>query len=656
FRLEADAATGRLVDRSGRVAPVAKGATVVPDDRFGSCLKLADAAGVMIPDGGTFDFAGGMTLDAWVFLEEPPPARGPTLAVKVGSFAWDLGNGKLNTTWLTFPTEPIATTAPAQYKYFPVGGETINGLLNVPVGRWVKLTATYDEGTGAVVNLVDGVVDRHRYRYRGPERMQCDPARPLVLFQGLTKARVGPVTLRAGRPRVVPPSMEAYANALPWESKVLLTLDHLDADLPLPVEVTLVWEKPNGPAATLKTMSLASHARVDVELDMPTWRNVTHTLMVRATAGGRQVFSRNLPVSAAQPAGNVAISPDRLLVRDGKPLYPLVLYHAMPHEFPTVAGLGFNVLINDFCLTRTAGADRAKYDALQAESLDAAAKHNLLLLPAASSTYNKLRTVAVTGAHPAALGWYAADEPWGDLAKLVDSYNTLKLLNPDLPAVIVQNNCSRLQETAMGADIVGVDPYPVPNVSLRGVPDNTRAAIRAVAGRKPVWTVIPQYGAKLPSRDELRCMAWLAVAAGADGVGFFCWDERVRDPKTREVKGWYTPEHPERVEDLRAVVSEMRRLERVLLARPSQTPPKLDPPNPAIHASVRSAGGKRYLVVANDSRVAESAALTVDGVADVEAACLSAADAPPLAVKGGVAKVALPPLGVAVYDLTPQTR
>ena len=50
--------------------------------------------------------------------------------------------------------------------------------------------------------------------------------------------------------------------------------------------------------------------------------------------------------------------------------------------------------------------------------------------------------------------------------------------NPDLPVVVVQNNYSRLQDTAMGADVLGVDPYPVPNVSLRAVPDATKAAAR----------------------------------------------------------------------------------------------------------------------------------------------------------------------------------
>jgi hypothetical protein len=651
FLLEPDLASGRLVDRTGHTMPVAKNATVVADDRFGACLKLADSAGVTIRDNGAISLTGGMTLDVWLFLEQPPPAKGASLAAKVGSFAWHLDNEKLNTAWLIFPTEPVATTTPTQFKYYPLNSDNINGLMNVPIGQWVHLAVAYDEATGAITNMIDGVVDRHRYRYRGHEPMQCDPARPLTLLQGVPNVRLGPVRLQHGRPRLRPATFEAYANALPYEGKVLLTLDHIDPDLPLPIDVTLVWEKPNGPAATLRRLTLDRHARVDLELAMPTWRNVTHTLMVRASAGGREVLSRDLRISAAQPAGNVTIAADRQILRDGKPIFPLVCYHGLPEDFPMLAEIGFNILINDFSLRREALGNNDKYEQLLKESLDAAAKRNLLMLPAANSTFNKLRSIRAAGDHPATLGWYGADEPWGDLAKLVESYNTLKLLDPGRPVVIVQNNYNRLQETAMGCDIVGVDPYPVPNVSLRGVCDATAAAIRATAGRKPVLTVIPQYGAKVPTRQELQCMAWLAVASGADAVGFFCWDERVRDPKTGLPRGWYTKEHPEQIEDLKAVVGELRRLNDVLLARPIAGAVNLDPPNPAIHASLRTGNGKRYLVVSNDSRRAEVTSLRIGNTGDSVATCLSAPNAPPLTIRGGAVKIELPALGVALYEL-----
>src|SRR4029079_79141 len=108
---------------------------------------------------------------------------------------------------------------------------------------------------------------------------------------------------------------------------------------------------------------------------------VTHTLMVRASAGGKQVLSRDLRVSAAKPAGNITISANHQIIRDGKPIFPLVCYHGPREDFPELAEIGFNVLINDFLLNRQAPGNSEKYEQLLKEDLDAAAKYNLLLLP-----------------------------------------------------------------------------------------------------------------------------------------------------------------------------------------------------------------------------------------------------------------------------------
>ena len=263
-----------------------------------------------------------------------------------------------------------------------------------------------------------------------------------------------------------------------------------------------------------------------------------------------------------------------------------------------------------------------------------------------------LHTLAAAKDHPATLLWYGDDEPWGDITRLHESYNTIKLLDPHLPVLIVQNNYSRLQDTAPAADILATDPYPVPNVSLRAVADATQSATRAVAGRKPVWTVLPQYGGKVPTREELRCMAWVAIASGANGLGFFAWDERARDPQTGALKGWFTPEHPEQIEDLRAVLEELRSLEPVLLAPPAAQKPTMQPANPALHALIKEADGKRWLILANDSRRAEAAELLLPG--DGKGAVKSLiGGVPELMIRDGNAAIQVPPLGVAVYQLTP---
>ena len=56
-------------------------------------------------------------------------------------------------------------------------------------------------------------------------------------------------------------------------------------------------------------------------------------------------------------------------------------------------------------------------------------------------------------------------------------------------------------------------------------------------------------------------MAYLALTAGANGLGLYAWDDRDRDGK-----GWYTGDHPEAVETLRTVFNELRDLSPILIA------------------------------------------------------------------------------------------
>jgi len=72
-----------------------------------------------------------------------------------------------------------------------------------------------------------------------------------------------------------------------------------------------------------------------------------------------------------------------------------------------------------------------------------------------------------------------------------------------------------------------------------------------------------------------------------------------------------------------------------------------------LHAVVKEANGKRYLLVANDSRRAEEATLKLEGVADGNARPLSGGEGgPALNISKGEATLKLPPLGVAMFDIS----
>ncbi len=151
-------------------------------------------------------------------------------------------------------------------------------------------------------------------------------------------------------------------------------------------------------------------------------------------------------------------------------------------------------------------------------------------------------------------------------------------------------------------------------------------------------------------------MAWLAVAAGANGLGFFAWDERLRDAKTGDLKGWFTPEHPEQIEDLREVLAELRSLEAVLLAPRAAKQPVPAPRNPAVHALLKESGGKRWLIAVNDSRRVEETVLRLDGAANSVVRRIDRIGDEHTAFSEDALPLKLPPLGVVVFEFQAGNR
>ena len=89
-------------------------------------------------------------------------------------------------------------------------------------------------------------------------------------------------------------------------------------------------------------------------------------------AAGRPVLSKSLRVANVKPDGQVKLHGDHTLSREGKPIFPLLMYHAMPEHFEEMAELGINIVLNDFCLNRANPGDRVGYARDLAQTLDAA--------------------------------------------------------------------------------------------------------------------------------------------------------------------------------------------------------------------------------------------------------------------------------------------
>ncbi len=205
-------------------------------------------------------------------------------------------------------------------------------------------------------------------------------------------------------------------------------------------------------------------------------------------------------------------------------------------------------------------------------------------------------------------------------------------------------------------DIIGVDPYPLPKLSLRHVFHSTNSASKASLGLKPVWTILDAYNGKEPNVEELRCMAYLALSAGANGIGIYAWDDR----KVKDGPGYYMPNAPysAMIPVVTTVMQELEELESILVQPNISDVVSINPEQPAIHASIKQLGNSTYLFLANDSRKGahgeswESATVTLASGATVLATPhAKSAFTQSLQFTNGVCQVSLPPLGTALLKI-----
>lgn len=649
--------SGGLKDMKQAFEATVKGGTIVPDERFGQALQFGEAQGngISVKDDGKLDFTRGLTLEMWLQLQqadEKTPNPGGQIFTKMGSFYTTIKDGKLRNDWMTFPTQEIFTTTDKQFKYYPVETEGFGGVLPLAPNRWTHVAVTYDPVVKVIRTWIDGSLDRTRYLVRqGEQPLQSNPRNALNFVSGMKNVRVGEIRVsNTARAINTLPPLETYVHALPYRKQVAVSLDHINPNA-LPLDIVLQWQTPNGPSSVLQRFPLTEAKRKDVVFTPPGWK-AQYTLTVNAFSNNREVYSKSVRVingdTTAQP---VRIDEQNRFIFNGRPVFPLVAYHAFAEDFGTLGKMGFNIVTprapdsNFMGISPNSDEDIAKVR----HYLDIAKENNVTL--SVSGKSSNLRGVAALTDHPALAIWYGADEPWGKLEHLRDSYNAMKQLAPGHPILNVQNNPTRFQETAEGADILGCDPYPIPNVSLRTVADHTKAAIRAVGGLKPVWTVIPQYETKLPTEQELRCMAYLAISSGANGLGVYAWDDRHAKTKV----GWYTGAHPEHQKILSTVIGELAKLEQVLLIPNSTRALTFAPANPALHVALKESAGESYLLVVNDSRKAEEATLTLAGLQSADGIDVHQAQEK-LSIRDGKVLVQLPPLGTRLYKLSNISR
>jgi hypothetical protein len=222
------------------------------------------------------------------------------------------------------------------------------------------------------------------------------------------------------------------------------------------------------------------------------------------------------------------------LLKNGEPFFPVGLYWLRSEMLSQARRLKFNS--GDYYY-------RLEPEEI-AQLMEDAAGENLGILLELSDFIRRREVPDQAGidsvvtsyrAHPALLAWYLIDEPaeTGVEPSVTRAiYERVKELDPYHPIYLVNNRPHLYEAHVAAADIIGIDPYPIPKYPITRVRDYVQEAYWSSRGQKPVWLVAQAFGGvehwpRAPTPIELRNMVYQGLVQGAKGVFFyrFCQEQ-----------------------------------------------------------------------------------------------------------------------------------
>lgn len=639
---------------SGKKPVVLRNVSVTEDPEKGAVLAIgSEQAQIDYRYTGDPDIlkGKGLTIEMTVKSDE---ALNGVWFISFGLGCLNFSNNKSSSAWINIaPTVKIYVEPEMKkqrFDYYPMATR-YNGLTPLEKGKWNHVAFVFDEKERFLYSWVNGKIDRDTELTKdSPKYMKFQKNGLIRLFSGLKNAQVANLRIYAGPKHPADtPAVRCYLNQLPWQKKMVLTLDRINYRLPLPLEAVVTCQ-----GKVLAQKKITEHGTSHLEMAIPALPDGIYPLELTLKNNGKTLFecTKEFCSTPVPENGKVRINADNSISYNGKKIMPIILYGVLEEDQKKIRDLGFNVAVPKNFNSYFWGIQAREMN-LMVPWMKSAVNNGLYLQIAPDKKdKNFAEYMPVYRNMPNMLFWYNASEPWKDWEYFRDNYNAIRQNGSEFPIISVQCNSIHMKKTAPTCDIVACDPYPVPNVTLRSVAGLTRASKQASFGYKPVWTILGCYQGKIPTMQELRCMSVLALTNGAKALGIYSWDER----RKKMLKNYYTGNYPETIAMLKAWANEIHSVEHILLE--GDLPGKIidQTVQPAIHASVKKGpDGKYYLLAANDQRCPEKAVFTLP--ASVPRNCV----ATPLPVFGyagnsitfenGKADAELPPLAAAIFEL-----
>lgn len=314
-------------------------------------------------------------------------------------------------------------------------------------------------------------------------------------------------------------------------------------------------------------------------------------------------------------ATSIRIGRGLSLLKNNEIFFPLGLYTVPDFAFSEVKKAGFNSVIAYEGYYNPYGKTFDK-EKLQSY-LDNAQKNGIFVLLSLCRNYyvawrrradepnlsNIADMITMFKNHPALLGYYIADEPYGDSFRdAVNKVNSLvKKLDPEKITMLVLCNIEETIRFKDSADILGFDIYPIPSRPVSLVSKTMDAARAILRDEKPVWLVAQAFGGqeswfREPTPQEARCMAYLGIVHGAKGLFWFT----------------YKPSYEPLWNELAKLNKEITELAPILLAEGPVSVGRLIG-TPSVHYWCREFADKIVIIAVNESLEACEASFTVMG-------------------------------------------
>ncbi len=310
--------------------------------------------------------------------------------------------------------------------------------------------------------------------------------------------------------------------------------------------------------------------------------SLTATRDGETTAAGLDFQTPPLPASVSASTGGGA------MLVDGQPFFPVMVWGQCPERFDATLALGVNLF------AATCGGIDRQFEALAGRAMSAA-------------VFGEREA----GGH-ALVGWFYPDEP--DLDGTPESMPTLSVPPGQVSLLTLSNHFySGADPLEHGravypgfvarADIVGFDLYPLQEWCKTDRMDAVYVSQRelvALAAGKPTFQWIETSGMSCDyppfsiTPETVRAESWLAIAAGANGLGLF--------PPSPA---------PEVAQAVTLVTRQIRGLAPALLSPPA--PVSVEPDLP-VRVGARSFNGALYVIAVNPEGVPARATIRLRGL------------------------------------------